>query len=78
MIGIKVELSTGGLRGGGGIFSSGSNTVKPGARSACFKSGESGIIRWDSNVSCGEEVSESDQQLLTSKCNPKGNHTEGI
>ena len=46
------------------FVSSGSNIVKPGASSACFKAVEASIMRWDANVSCGEERSASAQRLL--------------
>ena len=37
------------------IVSNGSNIVKLGSRNACFKAGEAVIMRWDTNISCGEE-----------------------
>ena len=59
------------------LFSNGSNILKTGARSECFKAGEAIIMRWDENVSREEEGNDPAQRLLPSKWNPKGNHTEG-
>ena len=59
------------------LVSNGSNTVKPGATISLFKSEDAVIMKWDTNVSCGEEGSESAQWILTSRQKPKINHNDG-
>ena len=59
------------------LVSNCSNIVNQCERSACFKAGEAVIMRWDANVLCGEDGSESAQRIFPSKWNPKGKHTKG-
>ena len=57
--------------------SDGSNILKPGARSACYKKGEAALIGWDKNKDTNEPSHISAQRLLPSKWNPKNKHSEG-
>ena len=54
-----------------------SNTLKPGARSACYARGEAVLIQWDENKVRNEPSTTSSQRLLISKWNPKCTHSEG-
>ena len=58
-------------------MSDGTNIVKPGKLTACFKAGEAVMMRWDACEECNEQVSESAQRLLPSRWNPKGKHSDG-
>ena len=57
--------------------SDGSNILKPGARSACYKKGKAVLIRCDKNKERNEPSHISAQRLLPSKWNPKNKHSEG-
>ena len=57
--------------------SNGSNIVRTGSKTACYKAGEAVMIRWDENKARNEPSSESGQRLLPSKWNPRGVHREG-
>ena len=57
--------------------SDGSNILKPGARSACYKKGKTVMIRWDEDKDRKEPSHISAQRLLPSKWNPKNKHSEG-
>ena len=57
--------------------SDGSNILKTGARSACYKKGEAVMIRWDADKDRNEHSHVSSQRLLPSKWNPKKEHSEG-
>ena len=57
--------------------SDGSNIIKTGARSACYKKGEAVMIRWDADKDRNEHSHVSSQRLLPSKWNPKKEHSEG-
>ena len=57
--------------------SDGTNILKPGARTACYKKGEAVMIRWDEDQDLNEPSHVSAQRLLASKWNPKKEHTKG-
>ena len=57
--------------------SDGTNILKPGARTACYKKGEAVMIRWDEDQDNNEPSHVSAQHLLASKWNPKKQHTKG-
>ena len=59
------------------FISYGSNIIKEGARTACYKAGETVLILWDANEERNEFSSTSAQRLLPSKWNPKGKHSNG-
>ena len=59
------------------MISDGSNIIKQGARTACYKVGEAVLILWDANKERKESSSTSAQRLLPSKWNPKGKHSDG-
>ena len=59
------------------MVSDGTNMIKPGAQTACYKPGEAVVIRWDANEERNEASNESAQRLLKSKWNPRGKHSEG-
>ena len=58
-------------------ISNGSNILKPGARSSCYKKGEAVMIKWDENKDKKQLSYESPQRLLKSKWNPKNKHSDG-
>ena len=58
-------------------ISNDSNVLKPGARTACFKKGEAIIIRWDEDIDRNDISHVSSQRLLSSKWNPKKEHSHG-
>ena len=58
-------------------ISSGSNMLKPGARSACYLKGEAAMITWDENKDRNQRSYSSSQRLLVSKWNPKNKHSHG-
>ena len=57
--------------------SNGSNILKPGARSACYKRGKAALIRWDEDKDRKEPSHISEQRLLPWEWNPKNKHSEG-
>ena len=57
--------------------SDGSNILKHGARSACYKKGEAVMIRWDEDKDRNEPSHVTSQRLLPSNWNPKKEHSEG-
>ena len=57
--------------------SNGSNILKPGARTSCYKNGEAVTIKWDENKDGNEPSHISSQCLLPSKWNPKKEHSHG-
>ena len=57
--------------------SDGTNILKPGARTACYKKGEAVMIRWDEDQDLNEPSHVSAQRLFASKWNPKKEHTKG-
>ena len=59
------------------LISNGSNIIKQGARTACYKVGETVLILWDANEERNESSSTSSLRLLPSKWNPKGQHSDG-
>ena len=56
--------------------SDGSNIIRPGSRTACFKKGEGILVCWDANEERNEVETVSAQKLLKTKWNPKI-HCEG-
>ena len=58
-------------------ISDGFNMLKLGARTVKFKLGESVMINWDANPDRNERSSTSAQQLLRTKWNPRGKHSDG-
>jgi len=59
------------------LISDGSNIIKQGARTACYRVGEGVLILWDTNEERNESSSTSALRLLPSKWNPKGKHSYG-
>ena len=57
--------------------SNGSNTLKPGAHTSCYKKGEAVMIGWDENKERNEPSHVTLQRLLPSKWNPTNNHSQG-
>ena len=57
--------------------SDGTNILKPGARTACYKKGEAVMIKWDQDKYTNEPSCVTSQRLLPSKWNPKKKHSEG-
>ena len=68
------------LRGSQGkviLISDGSNIIKQGARTACYKVGEEVLISWDANEERNESSLTSAQRLIPSKWDPKGKRSDG-
>ena len=70
--GSKIRWSQGKIS----LISNGANIGKIGSRSACCKSGDAVLIRWDSNKERNEPTSTSPQRIMSTKTKLK-KHTIG-